>query len=212
MKNIPVFTTEKGVGSLVLREIPYSKTAYITIQSAMDPEAFLKECVDFCVSVGADKIYATGHDCLEKFPYHTSIWKMARPMEGIPDTDAALFPVTLKTSESWRNVYNEKMQDVPNAAWFSWTDGKRLVKEGNGYFIHRNGKLLGIGIASGDTIDALASVVPGCGSQIVSALCHCLVGDTVQLQVASENTRAVRLYEKMGFIKTAELSSWYRVK
>ena len=33
----------------------------------------------------------------------------------------------------------------------------------------------------------------------------------VELEVVSTNQRAIRLYEKMGFIKTKEISRWYRV-
>ena len=32
------------------------------------------------------------------------------------------------------------------------------------------------------------------------------------LEVASTNARAIRLYEKLGFLKTAEVSRWYCVK
>ena len=62
MRDFPVFTTENGVGSLVLKEIPYRKVAYITIQDSLFPEAFLSECVDFCRAVGAERIYACGHE------------------------------------------------------------------------------------------------------------------------------------------------------
>ena len=60
MRNIPVFTTEYGVGSLILREIPYRQEAYIRIQDTKEPEAFLGECVDFCKAAGAERIYGTG--------------------------------------------------------------------------------------------------------------------------------------------------------
>jgi len=211
MDNIPVFSTENGVGSLVLREIPYQEIAYIIIRSTQEPELFLKECVDFCVQVGAKKIFASGSSFLEKYPFHTAIWSMKRPLDGIGDTDAYLFPVTEATVEKWRTIYNDRMANVANAAWYAWTDGKRLVKEGNGYFVHKDGQLLGIGIASQETIDAIISVVPGAGRDVLCALCHALSGDAVCLQVASANLRAVRLYEKMGFIKTEEVSSWYQI-
>ena len=48
MRDLPMFTTENGVGSLVLKEIPYNGTAYITIHSSSFPTDFLKECADFC--------------------------------------------------------------------------------------------------------------------------------------------------------------------
>jgi hypothetical protein len=35
MRDIPMFTTEYGVASLVLKEIPYQAAAYITIQDSL---------------------------------------------------------------------------------------------------------------------------------------------------------------------------------
>jgi ribosomal protein S18 acetylase RimI-like enzyme len=32
------------------------------------------------------------------------------------------------------------------------------------------------------------------------------------LEVASTNTRAIALYEKLGFLKTREITRWHRVK
>ena len=55
-----VFTTENGVASIVLREIPYKGIAYITLQDTLQPEKLLRECVEFCKAAGADRIYGKG--------------------------------------------------------------------------------------------------------------------------------------------------------
>ena len=211
MENIPVFTTENGVGSLVLREIPYRETAYIKIASSRLPKVFLRECVEFCQSVGAKRIFASGSEILHSYPFHTAIWELRCLLSGIGDTDACIFPVTEQTVEKWREIYNRRMAEVDHAAWFSWTDGKKLLRDRNGYFVHRDGTTLGIGIASEGSLDAVISVVPGGGRDVVSALCRAVTEDTVTLQVASTNHRALRLYEKMGFVRVREVSSWYVV-
>ena len=61
MKDFPMFTTEYGVASLVLREIPYRGEAYITIQDSLEPEKLLEECISFCRICGAEAVYAKGH-------------------------------------------------------------------------------------------------------------------------------------------------------
>ena len=78
-------------------------------------------------------------------------------------------------------------------------------------WVHRDGKLLGIGSVQDDRIDCVASVEEGCGETVMLALIHALMCDRVVLEVASTNLRAIRLYERMGFIKTAEISSWYKI-
>lgn len=211
MKDIPMFDTEHGIASLFLREIPYRRRAHIKIQSSQDPEKLLEECIAFCRMCGADWIDAAGHPYLEKYPLITALFQMQRSLDDMPDTDACLFPVTEATVQKWLDIYNERMADVPNAAYMDSTDGKKLLQDGDGYFVHRDGKLLGIGKAKDDFIDTVISVVPGMGETVVLALCHALSGDTVQLMVAGGNERAVRLYERMGFLKVKELSRWYRV-
>ncbi|MBE6959530.1 MAG: hypothetical protein E7448_02255 [Ruminococcaceae bacterium] len=211
MKDIPVFTTEFGVASLFLREIPYRQRAHIKIQSSLEPEKLLEECVGFCRACGAQWIDAAGHEYLEKYPLITALYAMQCDKEALGETDACVFPVTEETVLKWLEIYNERMADVPNAAYMDSKDGKELLKTGDGYFVHRDGRLLGIGKAAGDFIDTVISVEPGMGETVVKALCSILTQDTVRLMVAGANIRAVRLYERMGFVKTKELSRWYRV-
>lgn len=211
MRDFPLFTTENGVGSLVLKEIPYSGIAYITIRDSAVPSLFLHDCLDFCKAVGARTVYATGHEILENYPLHTSVLLMSAPIEAIPETDACLFPVTESTITQWCEIYNSRMKNVDNAAYMSGKAATELLKKGNGYFVHRDGELLGIGIASDDRVECIASCVPGSGKAVLSALTHALMCDRVVLEVASTNQRAIALYKSMGFIPTAELSKWYKI-
>ncbi len=211
MRDFPMFSTQNGVASLTLNQIPYTAKAYIKLQDTAEPMLLLEECVDFCKLVGAQRIFASGHVLLERYPLHTSIIRMSRTLEGMPDSDAALFPVTEKTLEQWRQLYNEKMKAIPNAVYFSQRDAENLLKAGNAYFVHKEHLLLGIGIAGGDTVDAVVAAQPGMGKEVLCALCHALSGDTVHLEVAHNNARAVGLYEKLGFLKTAEIARWYEI-
>lgn len=211
MRDFPVFTTENGVGSLVLKEIPYRGIAYVTIHDSSFPTEFLRECLEFCRAVGAEKVYASGHEILESYPFYTSVLQMSASLDIIPETDAGLFPVTEKTLPRWREIYNERMKDVDNASYMSVRSANEMLKRGNGYFVHRDGELLGIGIVSDDRIDCVASVLRGHGREVMSALTHALMCERVTLEVASTNIRAIRLYESMGFIKTAEVSRWYKI-
>lgn len=79
MKNIPMFTTENGVASLILQEIPYRREAYVHIRCTAAPELLFRECFDFCKMAGAEKIYFTGHPLLEtRYPFHTSVLRLRR--------------------------------------------------------------------------------------------------------------------------------------
>ena len=211
MKDIPVFTSEYGVASLFLREIPYRGRAHIKLQSTQDPALLLNDCIDFCRACGATWADASGHDYLESYPRLATLVEMTAPREALGETDACLFPVTEETVDAWRDIYNDRMKDVPNCAFMDSRDGREMLTLGDGYFIHRDGRLLGIGRASGDRIDTVAAVEKGAGESVVRAMAPLLQVDTVRLLVALENEKAVRLYKSMGFLPVRQLGCWYQV-
>lgn len=211
MKDFPVFTTEHGVASLVLKEIPYREEAYVILRDTRNPEALLRECVDFCRSCGARKVYASGDPVVESHPFHTAMVEM----RGVPNVEEALleslFPVTEATVSRWREIYNRAFRGVHNAATWEAKDEGRIL-EGGAYFVHRQGALLGIGLLREDTLEAIAAVKPGMGRRVLHSICSVCPGISLRLEVASENHRAVALYEGIGFCKVRELSRWHRVE
>ncbi len=212
MKDLQVFTTEHGVASLILKEIPYQETAYVILRDSLEPMALARECADFCRACGGSRIYATGSDALTEYPFYTAMWEMCCVRESLPDTDAALWPVQEKTLKTWQDIYNQKVRNVPNGAWMTHADAVKMLETGDGYFIHRGDTLLGIGRAGADRIDWVASVILGAGADVVKALAHAATEDTLSLTVASANQKAVTLYERLGFLRTAEISKWYRIR
>lgn len=212
MRDFPIFTTDYGVSSLFLKEIPYKSEAYIRIRDVQE-EFFwehLEECVLFCRMAGAERVFAAGHVKLEAYPHHASIYEMrgmARVEEG---KTANLFPVTEETAARWRQICNERMRDVDCTATQTARDEKELLSSG-AYFIHDGGELLGIGWLKDREILTVAAVKPGMGERVMHTLMSLEEGAQLRLEVASTNTRAIRLYEKMGFLKTVEKTRWYRV-
>lgn len=209
MNDFPVFTTEYGVGSLFLKEIPYKKEAYIQIRDSAEAEAFLRECVDFCRMCGAERIYAAGHAILEKYPLYSVIFEM-RGTGSCVSADH-LWPVTPENVGQWRGIYNEKMAGVDNAATLSSLDEKLILSDGGAYFVHDGETLLGIGWLSELELMAIAAAKPRMGGRVLSAMLSLAEGQQVRLEVASTNLKAIRLYERHGFIKTREIRSWYCV-
>lgn len=210
MKDIPVFNTDNGIASLRLKEIPVFKTAYITIQSALDEKKLLEDCVSLCRAAGADKIYANGFK--EIMPFNPiNIIKMTHNTCLQPDTNVMLFPVQESTLPQWREIYNKKMRDVTGASYMDAAMAQRLLADRNGYFVHRNGELIGIGTACGGEISVVASVKKGAGKDVMKALISTLSEDRVVIEVASDNLKAVDLYSSMGFIAVGTVNSWHKI-
>ena len=212
MKDFPLFTTDHGVASLILKEVPYRELAFIHIRE-IQPGGFeehLKECVSFCRMVGAERILAKGHEELDRYPLNSIVYKMSMPLDT-REPEACLWPVTEETVTAWREIYNKGMRPFDNHATMTAHDEKKILQSGGAYFVHRDGQLLGIGWMEGNELLAVVSTVPGMGETVARTLFTTVKADTVTLQVVSTNERAIRLYERMGFIKTGEVSRWYRV-
>ena len=208
MKDIPVFTTEYGIASLSLGQIPYRGVAYIRVHSyeADHLDAHVEECAAFCRAAGADTVFWTAEDVAAE--PHSLVLEMRGQAVVRPELVESLFPVTEQTVAQWRQIHNDRMNAVDHALYLTLADEKALLT-GGAYFVHCNGDLLGIGWLEDGTIRAIASVQKGAGECIAHTLMSLVQGD-LRLEVASTNTRAIRLYEKLGFVKTREVQRWYK--
>ena len=99
LKDIPMFDTETGVSSLILKEIPYKQIAYVKVQSVQPGglEEHLKECISFCRMCGAERVFAAGHEELERWPLHCTVITMTLGLSRSVELGANLFPVTGET-------------------------------------------------------------------------------------------------------------------
>ena len=213
MRDFPIFTTEYGVSSLFLKEIPYKNEAYIRIRD-VQPEHFaehLQECVSFCRICGAERIYAADHEMLQNYPLYASVLEMGGDAWVDPEKLKSLFPVTEATVERWRQLHNEKLRGVDCAATLTSRQEQEILSSEGAYFVHDNGRLLGIGWVQEEELKAVATVEKGAGECVMHTLMSLVEGDRMHLEVASTNERAIRLYEKLGFLKTAEKTRWYKV-
>ena len=211
LNDLPFFTTDNGVASLILKKIPFTKEAYVHIRDTSSCDALLRECVDVCRMAGAEKVYATGHAELEQYPLFCHIFRYEVSSERIGETDAIAVPVSREQSDWWRQVYNKKMAGVPAASPLSLRDVETFIGEGKAFYICKDCSILGIGVAFEGEILAVASLLPGAGRDVVLALSGCLSGERIRLTVAGNNAKACSLYQAIGFAETGKEASWYKI-
>lgn len=213
MKDFPFFATEFGVAGLELREIPYRGEAYIRIREVVPGKLgqLVEECAAFCRMAGAERVYAQGHPALVQWPLHTAMLEMRGTAWVDVQKLACLFPVTEETASQWRQLCNEAMRNVDNAATLEARDEEDLLREPGAYFVHDNGQLLGIGWLKDGELRTVAAMQRGVGERVMHTMMSLAEGEPIRLEVASTNTRAIRLYERLGFVTVGEQSRWYVV-
>lgn len=213
MKDFPFFATEFGVAGLELREIPYRGEAYIRIREVVPGKLgqLVEECASFCRMAGAERVYAQGHPELSEWPLHTAVLEMRGTAWVEKEKLACLFPVTEATVSRWRQLCNEAMGSVDNAATLEARDEEHILREPGAYFVHDNGRLLGIGWLKDGELRTVAAMQRGVGERVMHTMMSLAEGEPIRLEVASTNTRAIRLYERLGFVTVGEQSRWYVV-
>lgn len=213
MKDFPFFATEFGVAGLELREIPYRGEAYIRIREVVPGKLgqLVEECASFCRMAGAERVYAQGHPELSEWPLRTAVLEMRGTAWVEKEKLACLFPVTEATVSRWRQLCNEAMGSVDNAATLEARDEEDILREPGAYFVHDNGRLLGIGWLKDGELRTVAAMQRGVGERVMHTMMSLAEGEPVRLEVASTNTRAIRLYERLGFVTVGEQSRWYVV-
>ena len=211
MKNIPFFTTMYGVASLTLDQIPFNRIAYIRIQTALEPDPLLKECLDFCKAVGAETVYATGINEPGNSLACVSVIRMTRKRAGLSNTDLTIVSADKSNGDSFRSIFNEHMRKISHASAMTGDDLNAIIEKENGYLLYRNQHLQGIGVADGEWIRAIISIEKGAGEAVLLGLNQMLKGESVTVELVDSNQRAKRLYEKMGFRLCETVSTWYKI-
>ena len=216
MKDIPFFQWEDCVATLALSEIPYRQKAYILVRLCPEEKlhSFLAECAAFCSVAGAAEIYASAEPAPAWLPHAYDLVLYACPAKQLqPISKTAVLTSLDKDNQSrFLQVQRTCFCQVDGAATYDWQDCKRMLQSHSGYLWLEGTTVIGIGEIRGSEICTVAVTRPGCGEAMVRALATQTVGQSVIVQTASTNLRAIRLYERLGFRRTKTVSSWYLAK
>ena len=87
-----------------------------------------------------------------------------------------------------------------------------MLQTHSGYLWLEGETVIGIGEIRDNEICTVAVTRQGCGEAMVRALVERIEGQSVVVQTASTNLRAIRIYERLGFRRTKTVSNWYLAK
>ena len=215
MKDIPVFTGAHGIATLVLAQIPWSGCGYVLVRSVWDDAAaFLEECLGFCRACGAERVYATWE--LEDLPAEHAYDMIAMEVAKAALPEGATMEVeelTEENSGAFLAIYNQCFQTVPGAASYSQKDIERLLGEETAYLASVDGEYAAVAEISKKGLEAVA-VLPehkGLGYALTRTVLEKVPSTVIELKVASTNTRAIGLYERLGFKSCGILSRWWKL-
>ncbi|MGO5114799.1 GNAT family N-acetyltransferase [Candidatus Avoscillospira sp. LCP25S3_F1] len=213
MKDIPIFTGEHGVATLILREIPHQQRAYVMLRTVWRLQPFLAECRAFCRMAGAESVYVTGQEALHSLPFVHAMERWTCRRAALPPLlePVDLTPLDDGNREEFRTLYNRLFAQVPNAATCTSQEAARIQQEEQAALAVVHGQTAGLAQWTDGCLEAIG-VEPefrGLGYRLALTVLHRMTTETVELQVSSANQRAVALYQRLGFTKAETLSRWY---
>ena len=155
MRNIPVFTGEFGAATLQEKPGRGRPTVVQWVQPGKTWE-FLAECARFCRMAGARRVLASHLPEPRRLLLKSgcSVWPACGP--ACRRRTQRCGPSARKTEKNFCGFTTRGMSGVPAAMSLHQGDLPRLWTRG-GYFVHRDGALLGIGQVNGDTLLSLVS-------------------------------------------------------
>ena len=193
MKDIPVFSCPDGIATLILREVPFRGEGYILVRGVFGTlEGLLAECAGFCRAAGAERLFAAGEADFSGYPAAIRILERSAPRESLRE-------------------YNARFRAVPAAESCSPAEERALAAGGEALWIWDGAERIGLGRVRGGELLAVAALLPGAGERCVRALAAQCAGPEVRLTCAEENTRAMRLYDRLGFSRGVEERVWFSI-
>ena len=211
MKDIPIFTGQYGIGSLILREIPYKQCAYVLVRSAREGHMadFLEENPEANVTLTE----ASAPEPLSFLPHVHDMLEYACRRDQLPPPlrPVVLEPLCDDNAERYREIYNDLFRAIPNAATCTPEDLRRLREKSRAFLAKVGGETAGICQWTGSELNTIG-VLPnfrGLGHRLALTAFGQMEGEVITLRVSSSNGPALRLYQKLGFDRTQVLSSWY---
>ena len=124
-----------------------------------------------------------------------------------------LEPLTPENGEAYLQVYNRCFRTVSGAATYGQKDLKRLYDRDCAWLVRQDGCYAAVAEISEEGLEGIG-VLPefaGLGFDLASAVLQMVPRKTVLLKVASDNARARRLYDRLGFRESGVVSRWWKI-
>ncbi len=230
MKDIPIFSGCGGISTLILREIPYKKTAFIMVRTweSSGLEDHLAQAAELCRFAGAERIYAaadSGSISPSREPNYKML-SMATELKPLPDhlpypglTRQALDPDCM---DEYISLYNLCFSQLTSAITFTAQLASEAVDDPHRQcFLYRlNGKPAAVSDLSVDSSARLNAigVAPSFRGGLGMAIMKSIMADAAEggcsklcVSVMSTNLPALRLYEKLGFKPDGQEICWYTI-
>lgn len=220
MNNIPVYVSPGGTATLILREIPHKKTAYILLRTTLAgklPE-LTEDCVRVCREFGAEHCYLSAEDpsITPPLPHAYDILRLRVQKDTLPPPvcPMGLVPMSPANDSIYQRIYNRCFREVSHTLTYEKDQLERIYREGHQAFLAMapEGIPCGMGELHGNELAAVALLPEyrGRGRDLTLSLLARCPGPELTVTVVSDNERALNLYDALGFTVTGKESAWYK--
>lgn len=220
MNNIPVYISQGGTATLILREIPHKKTAYILLRTVLPKKLpqLLTDCISTCREFGAEHCFVSAEDPSIEIPLphaYDILFLRVQKADLLPlETPMELVPISPENDSIYQRIYNRCFQDVSHALTYEKDQLTRIYREEHQAFLAKapDGTPCGMGELHGNELAAVGLLPEyrGRGKALTLSLLARVPGPEITLTVVSDNERALGLYAALGFTVTGKESTWYK--
>ena len=219
MNNFPVYLSQWGTATLILREIPYKKTAYILLRTVLEEqvELLIQDCAAFCRNCGAENCFVAAAESETVIPGTPAyaLQRMTAEKAALPllENPFRLEPLCPDNEDLYISLYNRCFRTVSNAATYDRKELQRVYRMAQqGFLAYLEDTPCGMGELHENELAAVGLLPEyrGMGKYLTLALLERCPGPELSLTVVSDNYRALALYEKLGFRTESIVSRWYR--
>ena len=164
---------------------------------------------------GAEQIFASWgtEDLPGTHSYDLIAMTCEKAALPVPRRPVTLEPLTPENGGDYLAVYNRCFREVPGAATYGQRDLKRLYDTDCAFLVRQDGSAAAVAEICEEGLEGIA-VLPqfrGLGFDLAATVLQMVPSVTVRLKVASTNSRAIALYERLGFVRETIVSRWWKI-
>lgn len=216
---MPVHNIDSEYGRYTVFYVPEKKRANANFNTCHDEEKLAKHVVDTCKSFGATHVFLTPFKTeafMNRTPHYTiDRYEIDQTLEV--DQRYRIESLSKRTLRKYVRITREATFDVDNMSYTNKEEVSSYMKNSESVIglIRYQRRVIGTFLYTKNEIESIAIAKRYRGKGHATRAIECVIqqmGGKAFLWVSSRNTKALSIYQKMGFVKHPDYTTrWFQL-